>query len=134
MKGKQLRMDAVLEDVTRYELAREKADADRILEKLFRDYEVPDMRRAWNVEMPTGTVIIVSQDLYRNDHYTKHFYRTVLGYHNTVSGPMPHLIWKGNAEWPDEPPWGRDMDGRQKIYPDQCFHKLWTKWEHEEDE
>lgn len=129
MKKQQLKMDSVLDEITRMELAKEKREADAIIAKLDSKYKAADMRKMRNLQMQEGTVIIVCQELYRNEHYTKHFYRTVMGYHNTVGGPEAHLIWEGSEEWPEEPVWGGWNVKQRWIYPDIHNMRYWETGE-----
>lgn len=120
MKVKQLSMDGALADLDRFTLDREKREEQQTLEKLTKGYKAIQTRELYMHEHKAGRVIIVRQELYRNEHYTAHFYRTVLGYHRTVSGQEAHLVWEGTKEWPDEPPWQTGIDelaGKRWKYP-----------------
>lgn len=127
MKGKQLAMEDALADLDRYTIDREKREEQRILEKLAKEY-----REIWHRELyeqEAGTVVIVRQELFRNNHFTAHFYRTVLGFHPTVSGQEAHLVWEGSEEWPEEPPWQtgvNELAEKRWIYPN-FQHKHWVK-------
>lgn len=136
MKGKQIAMTAMLEDVDRYTLAREKAEEEQVLAKLRKEYREVPVRELYMRKLEEGTVLIIRQELYRNNHYTAHFYRTVLGYHRTVSGMEAHLVWEGSEEWPDEPPWQTGIDDRKDKrwkYPNG-MEKHWMKAEDSEND
>ncbi len=129
MKVKQLSMDGALADLDRFTLDREKREEQQMLEKLTKGYKAIQTRELYMHEHKEGSVIIVRQELYRNNHYTAHFYRTVLGYHRTVSGQEAHLVWEGTKEWPDEPPWQTGIDelaGKRWKYPNNA-DKHWIE-------
>ena len=112
MKGRQLAMDSVLAEIDfdeqerkKHEWARERERTDAFIRILDEKYGRMDTRHVWE-KYPEGSVVIVGQNLYRDDHYTMHFYRTVLGYHPAFGDPhMPHLVEAQSEEWPDIPPW-----------------------------
>lgn len=82
--------------------------------------------------LPLGTVIIIEQPRWRDNRMVMHYYRTVLGEHMTVGGPVRHLETAVNDEWNDLPPW---LTGSRQVwtYPNST-HVHWTKGEMEEDE
>lgn len=106
MKGKQLAMDGALEDLDRYELEREKRETDAIRARLDEKYERLDRKACDRGEIPAGTVVIIGQELFRNGHYTLHFYRAVLDYHRSIhNSTTPHFVEQQTEEWPDVPLW-----------------------------
>ena len=113
MKGKQIAMDSLLreadwneEERKRRDWAREKAQTDAIRNRLDEKYHRLDKRACDRGEIPAGTVVIIGQDLFRDGHYTLHFYRTVLDYHRSLHNPTtPHFVEQQTEEWPDVPPW-----------------------------
>lgn len=118
------------DEVDEFIIRQERAEVDRIRQRLNTEYSKPKID-ANKTELPEGLVVIVSQDLFRNGHYTTHFYRTVLGYHMAVGGRMTHLVAAPNEEWPDIVPWagvaGRP-DYKKWIYPGYG-HDYWTRGE-----
>ena len=106
MKGKQLAFDSALADLDRYELEREKRETDAIKARLDEKYGRMDYWKVRAGEYPKGSVVIIAQKLFRNDHYTWHFYRTVLNYAKTCNNPKKAIFVQANNEqWPDIPPW-----------------------------
>lgn len=110
--GKQLAMDSLLAEADwneqerkRREWAAEKARTDAETRRLDEKYGRMDIRKI-REKYPEGSVVIVGQDVYRDGHYTRHFYRTVMGFHASCADPwMPHLVEAQDAQWPDIPPW-----------------------------
>ena len=128
MKGKQLAMESALADLDRYELDREKRETEAIRARLDAKYPHLDIRAADRGEIPAGTVVIVGQNLFRNEHYTLHFYRTVLDYHRSLHNPTtPHLVEQQTEEWPDVPPWA-DTVGHEGEARDIGLHSGMTFW------
>lgn len=84
-------------------------------------------------ELPLGTVIIIEQPRWRDNRQVMHYYRTVLGEHMTVGGPVRHLEAAVNDEWNDLPPWMMTGNRQAWTYPNST-HVHWTKGEMEEDE
>ena len=108
MKGKQLAFDSALADLDRYELEREKRETDAVVARLDEKFGRMDYAKVRAMEYPAGSVVIIGQSLFRNDHYTRHFYRTVLIYWSNLSGTYPNkavFVQANNEEWPDIPPW-----------------------------
>ena len=132
MKGKQIAMDSLLIDLDRaeeerrkHEWAREKEQTDRIIreldEKYGRKYE-KELK-----ELPDGSVVIIAQHLYRNDHYTWHFYRTVMTFsENAGRGRYSVFVQANNEEWPDVPPWavvvGHENELKDIDYNNDHYH------------
>lgn len=82
---------------------------------------------------PAGLVVICRQNLIRDNKNEHHYFRSVLGYHNTVSGMMAHLISVPNEEWPDVPPWGTWYRSNQRwIYPHGSMMQFFTNGETQE--
>lgn len=106
MKGKQLAMDSALADLDRYEREREKRETDAIRAGLDEKYERADYQKMRNMEYPEGSVVIISQNLFRDGHYKWHFYRTVLTYHpKGVDCCRAFFVEARNEEFPERPPW-----------------------------
>lgn len=120
----------ILDEVDEFTIRQEKAEKDRIIRKLAEGYEEIKLDN-YRTDKPEGLVVILSQDLFRNEHMTTHFYRTVLGYHRAVRGMMMHLVADPDEEWPDVVPWagvaGRP-DYKKWVYPHYVF-RYWTKGE-----
>jgi hypothetical protein len=110
---KQLTMDAALaeaeyldKEAKRRQWARERIVTDAIRDRLNEKYKRLDRRACDRGEIPAGTVVIIGQVLFRDEHYTMHFYRAILGYHSSLANPTtPHFIESQTEEWPDVPPW-----------------------------
>ena len=80
-------------------------------------------------DMPDGLVVIQPMSRWINDEYEMHWYRCVVGHHDTISGTDVHIISAPNEEWPDEPLW-QPHHGVRWIYPEGT---LWTRTEPEMD-
>lgn len=112
MKGKQMAMDSLMRDADRVEQerkkrewAREKEQTDAVVRMLDEKYGRMETRHM-EEKYPAGTIVIIGQNVFRNDHYTRHFYRAILGYHDSCTYQnVPHLIEAPDDEWPDVPPW-----------------------------
>lgn len=103
MKGKQM---SLMDEVDRYEQERERRKTEETIRRLDEKYQRLDEWAAMRGEIPAGTVVIIGQNLFRNGHYTMHFYRTVLDYHASCAKPTtPHMVEQQTEEWPDVPPW-----------------------------
>ena len=100
-----------------------------IQRRLFEGYELTESSRFYRFQVPDGTEVIVVKEERDKDWKIKkkHCYRTVLGQHRTVSGPMPHLVWEPSEEWPEEPPWQGDSKWGKWIYPDACNETFWVR-------
>lgn len=132
MKGKQLAMDGALEDLDRYELEREKRETDAIRNRLDEKYERLDQKACDRGEIPAGTVVIIGQELFRNRHYTMHFYRAVLDYHRSLHNPTtPHFVEQQTEEWPDVPPWAGTV-GHEDEPRDIGLHTGLIYWDTKE--
>jgi len=120
----------LMEDVERFQRATYERDLARIQEKLRTEYENTREKFGRFVDrLPDGLVLITSGAKYRQNRTETHYYRVVVGHHNTVSGPMTHIISAPNEEWPDVPPWAWDEWHKcQWIYPS---NGLWVKKEPE---
>ena len=67
-----------------------------------------DYERAHNYEMKVGDVIIAERQKYdykKGFPVDSEYFRVVIGQHNTVSGPMFHMISEPDAEFPAFPWW-----------------------------
>lgn len=133
--GKQLAMDSLLreadwneEERKKRDWAREKAQTDAIRNRLDEKYNRLDQLACDRGEIPAGTVVIVGQNLFRNNHYTLHFYRTVLDYHRSLHNPTtPHFVEEQTKEWPDVPPWA-DTVGHEGEARDIGLHTGLIYW------
>ena len=133
MKGKQIAMDSALADLDRWELEREQRETDMIRDRLDEKFERIDWK-VRDLEYPAGSVVIIGQRLFRNNHYTRHFYRTVLIYWTNLSGTYPnraYFVQANNEEWPDIPHWAETVghEGELKditLYPE---HIHWVTGE-----
>lgn len=130
MKGKQLAMDSALADLDRYALEKERRETDAIRDRLdakYRRVNEPEIR-----QLPAGSVVIIGQNLLRNNHYTWHFYRTVLNFARTLNDPKkPVLVQANDKEWPDLPPWAETVghEGELKDIPVYYTHIHWATGE-----
>ena len=127
MKGKQLAMDSALADLDRYEMEREKRETDAIRDRLDAKYGRMDLGKLKRMEYPEGSVVIIGQNLFRNGHYTRHFYRTVLIYHpKGVTSCRAFFVESRNDEFPERPPWagvvGHEDDPRDIDYYQEHIH------------
>lgn len=140
MKGKQMKMTSVMEEIDRYELEREKRETRRIMDSLDEKYGRSDEKAL--LKKPDGCVVIIGQYLFRNEHYTWHFYRTVMTFSYTKSrGKYSIFVQANNEEWPDVPPWAqvvnhenepRDIDYyRDHIHwaTDEVVEPIRTWWQ-----
>lgn len=134
VRGKQLAMDAALADLDRYELDREKRETDAIAARLDEKYGRMDYKKLRDDGYPAGSVVIIGQNLFRNNHYTLHFYRTVLIYWSNLCGTYSnraYFVQANNDEWPDIPPWA-DTEGHEGELKDIEWitdHKHWATGE-----
>lgn len=118
MKGKQLAFDSALADLDRYELEREKRETDAITARLDEKYGRMDLGKLMACGYPAGSVVIIGQSLFRNNHYTRHFYRTVLIYWTNLSGTYPnraYFVQANNEEWPEIPPWAETVNHEGEL-------------------
>lgn len=83
MRGKQIAMDSALADLDRYELERERRETEAVKARL--DEKYIRMNAQQLLDQPDGSVVIIGQDLFRNGHYTLHFYRTVMTFNENRS-------------------------------------------------
>ena len=128
MKGKQLAMDSALADLDRYELEREKRETDAIRARLDEKYDRADYQKLRNMEYPEGSVVIISQNLFRNGHYKWHFYRTVLTYHpKGVDCCRAFFVEARNEEFPERPPWA-DTVGHEGEPRDIDWYSSHIHW------
>ena len=134
MKGKQLAMDSLLREADwneqerkKREWAREKEETDRITAELDGKYERADYWKLKNREYPEGSVVIVAQNVFREEHYKWHFYRTVMVYHpKGVDCCRAFFVESRNEEFPERPPWadtvGHEDDPRDIDYYPGMIH------------
>jgi len=121
MKGRQMAMDSLLKDADRHEeerrrreWAREKERTDAIKRTLDAKYSRAHEKELKQLEC--GTVIIIGQELFRNGHYTTHFYRTVLTFYDGgTEKHRPIFIQADNEEWPDVPPWAQVENHEEEL-------------------
>lgn len=127
MKRKQMKMDSLLEDIDRYELERERRATDAIMADLDRRFERMDLRRLIKKEYPAGRVVIIAQNLFRNNHYTWHFYRTVLNYYRDRA----IFVEDTSEEFPERPPWADTVghEGERKDIDWMGDHRHWDTGE-----
>lgn len=135
MKGKQMAMDSLLreadwqeEERRKREWAREKEQEIRLIDMLDDKYGRMYLRRTGQDDKyPAGTVVIIGQHLFRDGHYTMHFYRTVLNYYASCTDPHRAVfVQANNEEFPEIPPWAETVghEGELKdigFYPEH-FH------------
>lgn len=118
-----------MDEVDRYELEREKRETQETIRRLDENYQRITARELEKNDLPAGTVVIIGQELFRNGHYTKHFYRSVLNYHEAVGGRMTDLFAAPDQEWPDEVPWAGVVnrpDYHKYINPEYSM-MYWTR-------
>lgn len=129
---------SLLEDLDREAEDKEEMRVKLIRNKLedeYRRVSMGQINRNYHTEetLPLGTVVIIEEHRRVKDREVIHFYRTILGQHNTVSGPAAHLTEAQNREWPEKPGWMENRDGKPRwIYP-SGLHMLWTRGEMEAD-
>jgi len=116
-------MTAALEEIDRFQLAKEKRETDEIKARLDAKYDRMNYAKLSSQEYPAGSVVIIAQNLFRNNHYTWHFYRTTLNYYrgNAV------FIQANNEEWPDVPPWAATV-GHENELRDVHWSADHTHW------
>ena len=126
MMGKRDQQMNILDDVDLYE----SRNAEQTEKRLNENYTRITHRNVH--EYPAGTVVIIGQKLFRNERYTTHFYRTVLGYHSSYcESDVPHFVESQNDEWPDVPPWAH-VTGHEEEPRDIGLSytlKYWTNGE-----
>ena len=116
----------MLDDIDQDKRMRNRMDEARIKDKLEKDYHMVSSID----EGLDGVVAIVQMTTYgAADGRPRHYYRVVIGYHNTVAGLEMHIISMPNEEWPDVPTWMMDKErGFQWIY---AIRNMYTKNEPE---
>lgn len=137
MKGRQLAMDSLLKEADRdeqerkrREWAREEEQTNRIIAELDDKHGRMDYFKLRDCGYPAGSVVIIGQKLFRNDHYTWHFYRTVLIYWDNLSGTYPrrpYFVQANNEEWQDLPPWA-DTVGHEGELKDMNWYPEHIHW------
>ena len=135
MKGKQMAMDGLLREADweeqerkRREWALEKERTDAIRDRLDAQYGRMDEQKLRDKGYPEGSVVIIGQNLFRNDHYTRHFYRTVLNYYDACTERnRATFVQANNEEWPDIPPWA-DTVGHEGELKDICWYGEHIHW------
>ncbi len=130
MKNKRGQID-FMDEVDRYELEREKREEQEMIRRLDETHERITSKDLEKMDLPKGTVVIIGQNLFRNGHYTRHFYRSILNYHQACSYIQTDLFAAPNDEWPDVVPWAGVVnrpDYHKHIGPS---HEMiyWTKHE-----
>lgn len=126
MRGKQLRMDSMIEDIDRYEMERERREKDAIKKRL--DEKYTRMYEKELLEQPDGSVVIIGQNLFRNNHYTWHFYRTIkTSFENYGREKHSVFVQANNEEWPDVPPWAQVV-GHEDELRDIHFFREHIHW------
>lgn len=121
------RQMSLIEEIDRRDEMTYKMRLAEIRDKLEKEYRYV---KAFPEKEPAGLVVINQRTRYMKDHRQRLVYfRCVIGYHRTVSGPMMHITSAPNEEWPEIPPWGYDAVNKcQWIYPDG---PMWTRIEPE---
>lgn len=133
MKGKQMAMTAILAEADRgeierrrHEWAREKEQTDRITAEL--DAKFGRMGEKDLLKQPDGSVVIIGQSLFRNDHYTRHFYRTVMTFAESRTRERhPVFVQANNEDWPDVPPWAQ-VENHEDELRDIDFFREHIHW------
>lgn len=126
MKDKQIMMTSALEDFDRYQLAREKREINAICDRL--DTKYGKLKEKDLKQLPAGSVVIIGQQVFRNDHYTLHFYRTVMNFHRSLNDPKSIVfVQANNEEWPDIPPWA-DTVGHEGELKDISYYSHHDHW------
>ena len=125
MKGTQIAM-TVLGDYDRYEAERERRETERIMRTL--DERCARMGEKELMAQPDGSVVIIGQHLFRNNHSTWHFYRTVMTFATSgTRGRYPVFVQADNAEWPDLPPWAQVV-GHENELRDIHYYQEHIHW------
>ena len=120
-----------MDEVDRYEIEREKREEREIIKRLDENYQRITARELDRSGLPAGTVVIIKQELFRNNHYTSHFYRSILNYHEAVGGTMTDLFAAPDEEWPYVVPWAgvvNRLDYHKHINPEYSM-MYWTRHE-----
>lgn len=127
MRKEQLAMTSMLEDIDRRQLERERRETAEITASLDKKYGRMDARKLFRQEYPAGSVVIIAQNLYRNEHYTWHFYRTVLNYYKGRA----IFVEDTNEEFPERPPWADTVghEGERKDIDWIVEHIHWNTGE-----
>ena len=106
MKGKQMAMDSVMEEIDKYQLDREQREQARIIAELDRKYDRMNMQQL--LDRPNGSVVIIGQMLFRNGHNSWHFFRTVMTFaYNKSRGKYSVFVQAEDEQWPETPPWAQ---------------------------
>ena len=123
----EVKQTTMLDDIDRMDEMTYRMHLAQIRDKLEKEYRYV---KAYPEKEQAGTVVINQRARYMKDHRQRVvYYRCVVGYHRTVSGPMMHIISAPNEEWPEVPPWAYDRQNEcQWIYPDG---PMWTRIEPE---
>ena len=109
MKGKQMAMDGMLEEIDQRELERERHEQARIIAELDRKYERMNMQQL--LDRPNGSVVIIGQMLFRNGHNSWHFFRTVMTFAYSKSrGKYSVFVQAEDEQWPETPPWAQTQN------------------------
>ena len=128
MKGKQMAMDAVLEE---YDSYREKREIQELINRIDRMDDKSgrmDYRKLMGKGYPEGSVVIIAQNLYRNGRYRWNFYRTVLSYWSTrVYQNRAYFVEATNEEYPERPPWA-DTEGHEGEAKDIEWYAEHIHW------
>lgn len=126
MKDKQIMMTSALEDFDRCQMAREKREINAICDRL--DTKYGKLKENDLKQLPAGSVVIIGQQVFRNDHYTLHFYRTVMNFHRSLNDPKSIVfVQANNEEWPDIPPWA-DTVGHEGELKDISYYSHHDHW------
>ena len=128
MKGKQITM---MDAVDQFTLEQERRKEVETIKRLDENYQRITARELSKNGLPAGTVVIICQRLFRNGHYTKHFYRSILNYHEAVGGTMCDLFAAPDEEWPDVVPWAGVVNRPEyhKYINPEYTMDYWTRFE-----
>lgn len=77
-------------------------------------------------DLNVGDVVIVERkhfDYKTGKPVEPEFFRTIVGEHNTVSGPMKHLVSEPSTEWPLIPQW----QGRWIYAGNDALTQMWRR-------
>ena len=120
-----------MDELDRYELEKEKREVQAVLDKLNRNYTKVSYKDLEDGKYTPGTVVIIGQNVFKKNHYTKHFYRTVLDFHRTLYGREAHMVESQNEEWPDIPPWAHTVnhEGEARDIHADPMHEHWVSGE-----
>ena len=106
---------SVMDEVDQCIVEIEQRAAAEVIRRLDENYRHVDWSDLGH--LPDGLVVIICLEVFRKGRYQKHFYRTIVGRHGSVSGPKIYLVADPDEEWPDVVPWAG-----------VAGHPDWPKW------